>query len=105
EIYTLSLHDALPIYHGDSEFLRHRERDVSDRDALETKDDYWLRIAGNYRWERDEWIAYADKLEQFLELVCGQSKDWLMKAHAKQGLHLVRPGAAATAAAPEPSDE
>lgn len=38
-----------------------------------------------------EWIAYADKLEQFLELVCGQSKDWLMKAHAKQGLTLVRP--------------
>jgi hypothetical protein len=40
-----------------------------------------------------EWIAYADKLEHFLELVCGQSKDQLMKLHAEQGLRLrlVRP--------------
>lgn len=41
--------------------------------------------------EIDEWIAYADKLEHFLELVCGQSKDRLMRLHAEQGLRLVRP--------------
>lgn len=38
-----------------------------------------------------EWIAYADKLERVLELVCGDSKDQLMKLHAEQGLRLARP--------------
>jgi hypothetical protein len=45
--------------------------------------------------ERDaelaEWVAYADKLERVLELVCGQSKDQLIKIHAQEGLRLVRP--------------
>jgi hypothetical protein len=41
--------------------------------------------------ELAEWIAYADKLERVLELVCGESKDRLMKMHAEQGLRLVRP--------------
>ncbi len=37
------------------------------------------------------WIAYADKLESVLEIVCGASKDELLKMHAAQGLRLVRP--------------
>lgn len=39
------------------------------------------------------WIAYANRLEAFLELVCGKSKDQLMKLHAEHGLELrlVRP--------------
>jgi hypothetical protein len=41
----------------------------------------------------NEWIAYADKLERVLELVCGQSKDQLMKIHAEQGMRIVRPEA------------
>lgn len=45
--------------------------------------------------DRDEelaaWIAYADKLERILELICGQSKDELVKIHAEQGLRLTRP--------------
>lgn len=41
-----------------------------------------------------EWIAYADKLEGVLELVCGESKDRLKQMHAEQGLQIVRPTAA-----------
>jgi len=41
--------------------------------------------------ELEEWIAYANKLERILELICGQSKDQLIKMHAEQGLRLVRP--------------
>lgn len=43
------------------------------------------------RAEVAEWIAYADRLERVLELVCGESKDRLMQAHAEQGLRLIRP--------------
>lgn len=44
-----------------------------------------------YAGQLERWIAYADQLEAVLELVCGQSKDQLMKIHAKQGLRLIRP--------------
>lgn len=59
----------------------------------EPSDLYWARAAGNYRLERDDWIAYADKLEAALEFAAGQSKDQLMKLHGEQGLRLrlVRP--------------
>lgn len=45
------------------------------------------------RDELAEWIAYADKLERVIELICGASKDQLVKMHAEQGLRLVRPSA------------
>lgn len=44
-----------------------------------------------YAGQLERWIAYADQLETVLELVCGQSKDQLMKMHAEQGLRLIRP--------------
>jgi len=37
------------------------------------------------------WIAYADKLEKILELVCAASRDKLQQIHAQTGLQLVRP--------------
>lgn len=37
------------------------------------------------------WIEYADKLERVIELICGTSKDQLVKMHAEQGPRLVRP--------------
>lgn len=43
------------------------------------------------RDELAEWIAYANKLEQVLELICGNSKDQLVKIYAEQGLRIVRP--------------
>jgi hypothetical protein len=63
--------------------------------------------------DRDEevaaWIAYADKLEAALELVCGQSRDELTKMHAEQGLRLrlVRPNhqSAPLCLSPLPSGE
>ena len=48
-------------------------------------------LQGTLDGPKDEWIAYADKLEAVLETVAGQSKDQLMKLHAEQGLRLVRP--------------
>lgn len=43
------------------------------------------------RDELAEWIAYANKLEQVLELICGNSKDQLVKIYAEQGLRIIRP--------------
>ena len=65
------------------------------KDAASPSEGYILEAAiadiGALRKALEEWIAYADKLEAILELVCGQSKDQLIKLHAEQGLRLVRP--------------
>lgn len=47
--------------------------------------------AACYEGRIADWIAYADRLERVLELVCGESKDRLVQTHAEQGLRLVRP--------------
>lgn len=41
--------------------------------------------------QRDEWIAYADKLERAIERMCGMSKNRLLQMHGEEALRIVKP--------------